>query len=63
MGRPSSVIVDCHTARITDGVYFRLDLALGVAAFNEERGALAEDGTPTTEALGLRFPTPNERSA
>lgn len=49
------VIFDRQTARITDGVYTFLSLALEVAAYNEERGVPTADMTPDAEALGLRF--------
>jgi len=54
------VIFDCETARIIDGVYFRLDLALDVAARCAQVGEpLYDDMTPTAEALGLLFPAPS----
>jgi hypothetical protein len=55
--RTAYVIFDRQTARITDGVYAVLNLALDVAAYNEALGAVAQAGmTPHAEALGLRFP-------
>ena len=54
------VIFDRHTARITDGVYGLLEMALEVAAYTEAGGRPAEDMTPTAEALGLLFPTPTQ---
>ena len=56
-GRHGYVIFDRQTARITDGVYGVLGLALDVAAANEALGRVAYEGmTPDAEALGLRFP-------
>jgi hypothetical protein len=53
---PCYVIYDRLTQRITNGVYFVLDLALANAANAEERGADVADMTPNAEALGLLFP-------
>jgi hypothetical protein len=59
MGQPHSgyVIFDRATSRIVDGVYFRKELALEVAACNIIRNAPPQDMTPTAGALGLEFPS------
>ena len=55
--RPHYVIYDRQTQRITNGVYFVLDLALANAANAEQAGADVDDMTPTATALGLLFPS------
>jgi hypothetical protein len=59
-GQRGYVIFDCLTARITDGVYAILDLALDVAAHNERLDGNASGMPPTTDGLGLRFPYQGE---
>ena len=55
-GRPGYVIFDCQTARIIDGVYTILDMALDVAANAERLDDPARGMPPMTEGLALRFP-------
>jgi hypothetical protein len=59
---PRYVIYDRQTQRITNGVYFVLDLALENAANAECNGADVDDMTPCAEALDLLFPKTRART-
>jgi hypothetical protein len=59
-GRQRYVIVDQQTGCIVDGVYARLAEALEVATLWQSQGCAPEDMTPTADALGLRFPRPQQ---
>jgi len=59
-GTHGYVVFDRQTARIVDGVYPGLPLAVMAAALCEVHSG-AREGIPiSAEALGLRFPPPPE---
>jgi hypothetical protein len=52
---PAYVIVDTWLVRLVDGVYGQFSLALGAAAWYEQRGCPG-DRAPSSAALCLAFP-------